>query len=129
MKPIVYVIFAVFAGLALLIALIGLPAAELLPAQVDPGPIAAGLSPVRSVHAMDMFEDVGKKLTEIFYNTSDLKIYVEGSPKSVGEAPGENKAYTMWAVFLSLAMLCAAIALNAVGRYDSEEKTVLPVKK
>ncbi len=129
MKPIVYVVFAVFAGLALMIALIGLPAAELLPAQVDPGPIAAGLSPVRSVAGMDVFKEIGQNLTEVFYNTKDLKIYVEGSPKLIGSAPGEVKAYTMWAVFLSLAMLCAAIALNAVGRYDSEEKTVLPVKK
>jgi hypothetical protein len=37
--------------------------------------------------------------------------------------------YYIYAVMLGLAMICAAIAINVIGRLDAEEKTVLPVKK
>lgn len=130
MKPIVYVIVAVCAFLAFVSAVFFMPAAELLPAQVEAGSIAPGLSPVRSEGLMNFFKDIGTGLSKTFYGTEDLKGYAEGDPRGIGnKAPGELRAYAMWAVFLSLAMLFAAIALNAVGRYESEEKTILPVKK
>jgi hypothetical protein len=37
--------------------------------------------------------------------------------------------YYIYAVMLGLAMICAAIAINVIGRLDAEEKTVLPLKK
>lgn len=128
MKPIVYVIVAVCAFLAFVSAVVFMPAAELIPAQVEAGPIAPGLSPVRSEALMNVFKEVGETLSQTFYGTADLKTYVEGDPKSV-QPPGELRAYALWSVFLALAMLFAAIGLNAVGRYESEEKTILPVKK
>lgn len=128
MKPIVYIIVGVCAFLAFISAIVCMPAAELLPAQVEAGSIAPGLSPVRSEGVMKMFKEVGEGLSRTFYDTTDLKTYVEGDPRSV-KAPGELKAYAMWSVFLALAMVFAAIGLNAVGRYESEEKTILPVKK
>lgn len=40
-----------------------------------------------------------------------------------------NFQYYVYALFLGLAMTAAAIGINVIGREDSEEKTVLPVKK
>jgi len=40
-----------------------------------------------------------------------------------------NFQYYVYALFLGLAMTAAAIGINVVGREESEEKTVLPVKK
>ncbi|MBY0360103.1 MAG: hypothetical protein K2W82_19025 [Candidatus Obscuribacterales bacterium] len=41
----------------------------------------------------------------------------------------KNFVYYAYALFLGLAMFAAALAIQAIGRYDAEEKTVLPVKK
>jgi len=41
----------------------------------------------------------------------------------------QNFQYYTYAFFLCLAMTAAAVAINVVGREDSEEKTVLPLKK
>lgn len=131
MKPITTVIVLACAGIAFLCALIFMPAAELLPAQERAGSIAPGLSPVRDVYTMNFFENVGQELSKVFYNTEDLKMYVTGDPRAYGSKnmPGELKAYALWGVFLSLAMLFAAIGLAVVGRLESEEKTILPAKK
>jgi hypothetical protein len=45
----------------------------------------------------------------------------------VKDQPGFE--YYIYAVWLGLAMIVAAIAITIVGRLDAEEKTVLPVKK
>jgi uncharacterized membrane protein len=104
MKP-VYIISVILTVLALVTALFFMPAAELIPAQVEPGPIAPGLSPVRSEHAMEFFGTIGRQLSEVM------------------------GAYQMWAVFFALALVLAALAIGLIGRLESEEKTVLPVKK
>jgi hypothetical protein len=111
------------------VAVVFLPATELIPAQVEPGYIGPGLSPVRSTGIMDVYKGVGQQVSSWFGGTTDLKPYVEGDPKSTQQAPGELKVYSMWAVFLSLAMVIAALAYSVIGRFDLEEKTVLPVKK
>jgi len=41
----------------------------------------------------------------------------------------QNFQYYIYALFLCLAMAAAAVAINVVGREDSEEKTILPLKK
>lgn len=41
----------------------------------------------------------------------------------------KNFCYYTYALFLGLSMFAASIAIQAIGRYDSEEKTILPVKK
>jgi hypothetical protein len=117
------------AVVGVLTALIFLPAMELIPAQVEPGSIAPGLSPVRVPALMEGYKDVGEKVSGWFGGPTNLQPYVEGDPKSVTQAPGELKVYSMWGVFLSLAMVLAALAYSVIGRFESEEKTVLPVKK
>jgi hypothetical protein len=120
-------------GLALfgiIAAVVFLPAMELIPSQTYPGSIAPGLSPVRMPAVMQGYKDVAEKMSPMFGGTQDLKPYAEGNPKSLKDAPGQLKVYAMWAVFLSLAMLLAALAYGIIGRlFDTEEKTVLPVKK
>jgi hypothetical protein len=130
MKP-VYIISVILTVLALVTALFFMPAAELIPAQVEPGPIAPGLSPVRSEHAMEFFGTIGRQLSEVMGYGGDLQAYVQGNPKATtpAEAPGELRAYQMWAVFFALALVLAALAIGLIGRLESEEKTVLPVKK
>ena len=39
-----------------------------------------------------------------------------------------NAAYYVYGFFLGLALISAAIGINVIGREDSEEKTVLPLK-
>lgn len=113
---------------ATLVALIGLPATELIPAQVEHGSIAPGLSPVRVPAAMDAFKSIGEQIAGVFGHSKDLKPFVEGDPKSLTQQPGELKVYAMWAVFLSIAMTLSALAYCVLG-HDPEEKLVLPVKK
>lgn len=38
-------------------------------------------------------------------------------------------SYYAYSFFLALALIAAAFAINAIGREDAEEKTILPVKK
>lgn len=40
-----------------------------------------------------------------------------------------TSSYYVYSLFLGLALTAAAIAINAIGREDSEEVTVLPIKK
>ena len=48
---------------------------------------------------------------------------LKGAPKD------PNFKYYAYSLFLGLAMVAAAIGINVIGREDSEEKTVLPIKK
>lgn len=128
MKPVDFIVLGL-AALAVIVALVFLPAAELIPAQVEPGSIEPGLSPVRSVGVMDFYKGVGQQMSQWFEGSENLKPYVEGNPKSTTQAPGELKVYSMWAVFISIAMVLAALAYSVIGRFEAEEKTVLPVKK
>lgn len=40
-----------------------------------------------------------------------------------------NYSFYVYSFFLGIAMISASIGLNLVGREESEEKTILPVKK
>lgn len=116
-----------FAALCLGFSVIFMPAAELLPAQAQLPSATAnlqpGLSPVRIDPVMKFYAGVAQQIV----GNPDLKQY-STSTLSDG-APGEVKSYLVYSVGFALAMIAAAIAINAVGRYDSEEKTVIPVKK
>jgi hypothetical protein len=121
-------------GLAILTlgcAIVFLPAMELIPAQVEPGSIAPGLSPVRDEGAMNIFKNIGSNIAGALGQSPDLKTYVEGDPKGIGEkSPGELRVYAMWAVGFSFALIFAALAFSLLGRSsDADEVTVLPVKK
>ncbi len=50
-----------------------------------------------------------------------------GMFSGVQNSPNFN--FYVYSLFLGLALIAAAIAHNLIGREDSEEKTVLPVKK
>ena len=41
----------------------------------------------------------------------------------------KNYVYNAYALFLGLALFAGAVAIQAMGRWGSEEKTILPVKK
>lgn len=41
----------------------------------------------------------------------------------------KNYFYTAYSLFLGLAMFAGAVAIQAIGRYGAEEKTILPAKK
>lgn len=41
----------------------------------------------------------------------------------------KNFVYSAYSLFLGLSLFAGAIAIQAVGRYGAEEKTVLPIKK
>jgi hypothetical protein len=133
-KPVAAACWALGFALCLICSVILMPAAELLPAQVNSptatAPITPGLSPVRSEPVMDAFKGVAQGLSEVFFGKSNLEqITSEPLPGGTGTTPGDTRAYMLYAIGFGAAMIAAAIAINAVGRYDSEEKTIIPVKK
>jgi hypothetical protein len=122
----------IFAIATFISGVILMPAAELMPAQLQHGPITPGLSPIRSYEAMQWFNGVANSIV------GALGDFKPGIGPNVEETmsrpmhdniPGEVRAYAIYAVFLAGAMILAAIAINAVGRWDSEEKTTIPIKK
>jgi len=58
---------------------------------------------------------------------SDVRKMVE--QKLPGAKDQQTFNYYVYSLFLGLALIAAAFAINAIGREDTEEKTVLPVKK
>jgi hypothetical protein len=104
-----------------------MPAAELMPAQLQHGPITPGLSPIRSYDAMQTFRQIGDSICQALDVGPNLETTL--SRPMQDNIPGEVRAYAIYAVFLAGAMILAAIAINAVGRWDSEEKTTIPIKK
>jgi hypothetical protein len=136
------ILVLVFAALALLCGAVLMPVSELMPATVQSGSWMPGLSPVRSYDAMQEVRKVGNAISGLVFSHAITQ--ADANPKSAGadavqkvivdtpfnhNMPGEIRAYVAYAVFLSLAMIFAAIAINAVGRWDSEEKTIIPLKK
>ena len=141
MKGATGLIVLVFAALSLLCGVVFMPVSELLPATVNSGSWLPGLSPVRSYDAMQAVRDVGNSVTSMLFPKvieeaganpkhaqADNVQRVMEHPMETG-IPGEVRSYVAYAVFLSLAMIFAAVAINAVGREDSEEKTIIPIKK
>jgi len=65
---------------------------------------------------------------------TDVQNTLTGVVATVGEESkdaqkSENFKFYCYAFFLSLAMVAAAIGINIIGREESEEKTILPLKK
>lgn len=113
-----------------------MPAAELMTAQINPAPRENGESPLRSEEIMKVFGELANNGIKMlgFPTDADYKSSIESrlsNPAGDGEATvqGANFPYYVYSVFLGLAMLAGAIAIQAVGREDSEEKTILPIKK
>ena len=127
MNPVLKFLVFAFAGLAFIVTILLIPAAELMPAQVHEGAWGPGLSPFRSVAVMNAYKSVAESITAGFFPQKDLKQVVD-EPQKNGN-PGTVRSYEVYAVFLALAMVFAAIAINAVGRTEAEEKLVLPLKK
>ena len=141
MKGATGIIVLVFAALSLLCGVVFMPVAELLPATVNTGSWLPGLSPVRSYDAMQAVRSIGNSITPMIFpkvideaggnpqhaQADNVQRVVEHPMQD--DIPGEVRSYVAYAIFLSLAMIFAAIAINAVGRWDSEEKTIIPIKK
>jgi hypothetical protein len=141
MKGMSGIIVIVFALLSLVCGVVFMPVSELLPATVTSGSWMPGLSPVRSYDAMQAVRGIGNSITGALFpeaiqqaaqnpqhmQSDDVQKALE-HPMQSGLS-GEVRAYVAYALFLSLAMIFAAIAINAVGRWDSEEKTIIPLGK
>jgi hypothetical protein len=128
MKAWVMPVVLIFAFAALVCGALLMPVAELLPATINSGSWEPGLSPVRSYSAMQEVHKVGNGLTEFFFPQEPT--VKDAMTKDMHDGiSGEVRSYVLYSVFLSLAMILAAIAINAVGRWDSEEKTIIPYKK
>lgn len=122
MKMVANVGVLVFAGVAVAMTLF-MPAAEVMPALVnaDAMPLHADVSWIQIPGAQALFDSLSKQILDILKFGGDLKDATTGS--------NVNFPYYAYAVFLGLAMTAAAIAIQFVGREESEEKTILPVKK
>jgi hypothetical protein len=142
MKGLTPIIVIVCAGLALICGVVLMPASELMPATIQSGSWMPGLSPVRSYDGMQAVRSLGNKIADTLFPhavqaaganpqgaNADAVQKVIADTKFNQNMPGELRSYVAYAVFLSLAMIFAAIAINAVGRWDSEEKTIIPLKK
>lgn len=88
---------------------IGLPFGDKLP-SVAIGPFLIDLNAMHLNGWYDAAHGQLKDLPEKLKNDPNLKFYV-------------------YSFLLGVAMIAAAIGLNLIGREESEEKTVLPVKK
>ncbi len=119
MKPIVAGIVAIFAVMTLALTLF-MPAAELIPAQVSPAPPVQGESPLHCPKLMTLFNNLGKGAMDICGIKEDMGKALSSDP---------NFPYYVYSFFLALALSTSALAISIVGRLDSEEKTILPLKK
>ncbi len=88
--------------------------------------LLTGLMPLAELGALNPTapEGVAKGIVEA---VEPIRAAVVGMTGSLSQDP--NFQYYIYALFLGLAMTVAAIAINVIGREDSEEKTVLPLKK
>ncbi|HEY9790310.1 MAG TPA: hypothetical protein V6D22_07925 [Candidatus Obscuribacterales bacterium] len=143
MKGATPIIVIVCALLSLICGVVLMPVSELLPSTLTSGSWLPGLSPVRSYDAMQAVRNIGNSFTGVLFpnamqetgpapapqngQSDDVKKAIDHPMQ--GGIPGEVRSYVAYAIFLSLAMIFAAIAINAVGRWDSEEKTIIPAKK
>lgn len=163
--PISWLICAAAALATLVISLTFLPAAELLPAQVNPEVRSSGESCVRLPEVMNQYGGLGLQMLQIVpppkaESETAVSGVVADWKKQLIEANGEkygnelatniqnamggeqnlkmvlemlhvdkNFVYNAYALFLGLALFAGAVAIQAMGRWGAEEKTILPVKK
>ncbi len=138
MKPNLTIVGTIVGAFAVLtvISTVFMPAAELIPAQVKPAAPVEGRSPFRSNDLMAFFNNLGQQGIDAFGPTDkkDGKRYgmtalvddqgQAGAPYYLPNAP-----YYLYSIYLAMALVASAIAINAIGRLDSEEETIVPVKK
>ena len=104
-----------------------MPASELMPATVRSGSWANGLSPVRSYDIMQEFKKLGNSISSTVFNKPNVDDAMNTPMHD--DIPGDVRSYVAYSIFLSLALIFSAIAINCIGRWDSEEKTIIPYKK
>ena len=118
-KPVLTLIIVAFATATFCMTLI-MPAAELLPAQVTTSKPQPGDSFFRSEELMKFFKNLGDSALGVLGQKTNIEEVIKKDPLF---------PYKMWSVFFAGALVAAGFAFNAVGREESEEKTVIPVKK
>lgn len=155
-------ICAVAALGTLFVSIVFMPAAELLPAQVNPEKRGSGESCVRIPELMTQYAGVGIQMLQSLpapkgeVPSDLLKSWQDELIKTNGEKYGKelagniqqslggeenlktvlglmhvdkNFVYNAYALFLGLALFAAAVAIQAMGRWGAEEKTIIPAKK
>lgn len=127
MKAWVQFFVPLLAMLTLGFGILLMPAAELLPAQLQHGPMKPGLSPIRSYEMMQGFKQIGDWLVAVTDQGPNIQLTL--AKEITDNISGEARSYATYAVCLAGAMILAAVAINLVGRWDSEEKTTIPIKK
>ncbi len=163
------IVCLVAAGATFLLAIVFMPALELLPAQVFPEKRESGEScvpgfpgatpllheygkiglqivqqmPPAAVPMDEAAKAEAKKAWEEKLVTTNGDKYAPIVKKNIEEQLGEqnlqslldllhvdkNYVYNAYGLFLGLSLLCGAIAIQAMGRWGAEEKTIIPVKK
>ena len=178
--PISLMLCAVAALATLAVSVVFLPAAELLPAQINPAPRTSGESFLRElpgasdlmksyantgVEVLKMLppppvpepgekedsstekavpnqdlvqqwqsqlkENHGDKYSSLLIKNIEDNLGGQENVKSVLALMQKDKnyIYNAYALFMGLALLFAAIAIQAMGRWGAELKTILPAKK
>lgn len=163
-------VFLALGVIGVLATTVFMPAAELVPAQINPAPRESGESPVRIPAAMDGFAKLGLQMIDllpkpgveenastagkssetivadwearIIKENGDVygKQVIQETENRLGGRENVKKVielmhadrnyfYTAYSLFLGLAMFFGAVAIQAIGRYGAEEKTILPAKK
>lgn len=115
---------------------IGVQIMKMLPL---PQPAADDKKPVMQDWQTKLMTDNGEKYgTELKGNIAsklggdeNLKTVLELLPvnKNVPLGYEATFVYNAYALFLGLALFAGAVAIQAMGRWGAEEKTILPVKK
>jgi hypothetical protein len=119
MKSVTAIIVLAFAALTLGLVVF-MPAAELMPAQVEKANPKPGDSPAHSQELMNVFKDIAEQGLGMLGHDPGIALMVKSDPLF---------PYKMWSLFFAGALVASGVALNAIGREESEEKTVIPLKK
>lgn len=171
--PISFALCGVAALATLFVSIVFLPAAELLPAQVNPAPRTSGESFVSTLpgaaDVMKSYANTGVEILKMLPRPGEKEAeqkpasnadpvaewqtklhdtfgpkYAPVLSKNIEESLGgdqnlktvlgqmqsdKNFVYNAYALFMGLALLLGAIAIQAMGRWGAEEKTILPAKK
>ncbi len=115
-------------------AKLGLQMIDLLPKPgVEENAVTAGKSSEDIVAAWEasILKDNGEAYGKQVIQESESRLGGRENVKKVIELlhADKNYFYTAYSLFLGLALFAGAVAIQAIGRYGAEEKTIIPAKK
>lgn len=109
----------------------GVQILQMLPAPVaQEGAEAAKVDPMKAWQEK-LIADNGEKYGQDLQKNIEQTLGGDQNLKTVLNllSVDKNFVYNAYALFLGLALFVAAIAIQAMGRWGAEEKTILPAKK